>query len=231
MLCSLEVIWSCQQAETDGIAKLWNLTSGMCIKGFPSKHRGMACVEFSLDSRTILAGGNDQVIYQFDTNTGELVKDLKGHGNLVRSLHLDSCNGRVISGSYDFSVRAFDLRNGEPIVNFVNWTSSWILSAKADFRRIIATSQDNRAVIMDFGYQLPGVESLGGRISIARRWMWKGCELWLHTNAFNQSSLIEKFSDPERSIVDRSSEVLLKPRCVYDKIYHVHIEMNSGFTT
>ena len=120
----------------------------------------MACVEFSPDSRIILAGGNDQVIYQFDTNTGELVREMKGHEGLVRSLHLDSASGRVVSGSYDTSVKAYDLRTGENIVNFTKWTSSWILSAKADYRRIIATSQDSRVVIMDFGYRLPGIESL-----------------------------------------------------------------------
>ena len=147
-------------ASGDGIAKLWNLTSGLCIKEFPSKDRGMACVEFSPDSRTILAGGNDQVIYQFDTSTGELVREMKGHEGLVRSLHLDSASGRVVSGSYDTSVKAYDMRTGETIVNYTKWTSSWILSAKADYRRIIATSQDSRAVIMDFGYQLPGIESL-----------------------------------------------------------------------
>ena len=147
-------------ASGDGIAKLWNLTSGLCIKEFPSKDRGMACVEFSPDARTILAGGNDQVIYQFDTSTGELVREMKGHEGLVRSLHLDSASGRVVSGSYDHSVIAYDMRSGEAIVNFTKWTSSWILSAKADYRRIIATSQDKRAVIMDFGYQLPGIESL-----------------------------------------------------------------------
>lgn len=147
-------------ASGDGVAKLWNLASGLCIKEFPSKDRGMACVEFSLDSRTVLAGGNDQVIYQFDTSSGELVREMKGHQGLVRSLHLDSASGRVISGSYDTSVKAYDLRSGETIVNFTKWTSSWILSAKSDYRRIIATSQDSRAVIMDFGYRLPGIESL-----------------------------------------------------------------------
>ena len=149
-------------ASGDGVAKLWNLKSGLCIKEFPSKHRGMACVEFSLDSRTILAGGNDQVIYQFDTSTGELVRELKGHGDLVRSLHLDSSSGRVVSGSYDTSVKAFDLNTGETVISFTKWTASWILSAKADYRRIVATSQDSRAVIMDFGYLLPGIELLEG---------------------------------------------------------------------
>jgi len=147
-------------ASGDGIAKLWNIRSGLCIKEFLSRDRGMACVEFSPDSRTILAGGNDQVIYQFDTSTGELVRELKGHEGLVRSLHLDSASGRVVSGSYDTSVKVYDLRSGEMLVNFTKWTSSWILSAKADYRRIIATSQDSRAVIMDFGHQLPGIESL-----------------------------------------------------------------------
>ena len=147
-------------ASGDGIAKLWNLASGLCIKEFLSKDRGMACVEFSPDSRTILAGGNDQVIYQFDTNTGELVREMKGHEGLVRSLHLDSASGRLVSGSYDTSVKAYDLRSGDMVVNFTKWTSSWILSAKADYRRIVATSQDGRAVIMDFGYQLPGIDLL-----------------------------------------------------------------------
>ncbi|KAL6713464.1 hypothetical protein ACLMJK_008929 [Lecanora helva] len=147
-------------ASGDGIAKLWNIRSGLCIKEFPSRDRGMACVEFSPDSRTILAGGNDQVIYQFDTSTGELVREMRGHEGLVRSLHLDSASSRVVSGSYDTSVKAFDLRSGQTLVNFTRWTSSWILSAKSDYRRIIATSQDSRAVIMDFGYQLPGIDSL-----------------------------------------------------------------------
>ncbi len=147
-------------ASGDGIAKLWNLTSGLCVKEFPSKDRGLACVEFSEDGRTILAGGNDQVIYQFDANTGELVNELKGHKNLVRSLHLDSSNGRVVSGSYDMSVKVFNFETGNLIIDFPGWTTSWMLSAKSDYRRIVATSQDSRAVIMDFGYGLDGVHLL-----------------------------------------------------------------------
>lgn len=149
-------------ASGDGIAKLWNLTSGLCIKEFPSKDRGLACIEFSEDARYIFAGGNDQVIYRFDANSGELINELKGHKGLVRSLHLDSANGRIISGSYDMSVKVFDFETGNLIIDFPGWTTSWMLSAKADYRRIIATSQDSRAVIMDFGYGLPSIEMLEG---------------------------------------------------------------------
>lgn len=147
-------------ASGDGVAKLWNITSGLCIKEFPSKDRGLACVEFSDDARTILTGGNDQVIYQFDTNSGEMVNELKGHVGLVRSLHLDSLNQRIVSGSYDMSVKVFDVQSGELSIDLPGWTTSWMLSVKSDYRRIVATSQDSRAVIMDFGYGLDGIELL-----------------------------------------------------------------------
>lgn len=117
-------------------------------------------MEFSEDGSTILAGGNDHVIYQFDANTGEKVREFTGHTNLVRSLHLDGTNERVVSGSYDYSVKVYGARDGELICDFNGWTTSWMLSAKADYRRIVATSQDRRVVIMDFGFGLPGVELL-----------------------------------------------------------------------
>ncbi|KAL4882892.1 WD40-repeat-containing domain protein [Aspergillus karnatakaensis] len=147
-------------ASGDGVAKLWNVASGLCVKEFSSKDRGLACVEFSDDARTVLTGGNDQAIYQFDANTGELVKEIEGHTGLVRSLHLDSVNQRIISGSYDMSVKVFDAQTGELSIDFPGWTTSWMLSVKSDYRRIVATSQDSRAVIMDFGYGIDGIDLL-----------------------------------------------------------------------
>ena len=149
-------------ASGDGVAKLWNAASGLCVKEFPSRDRGLACVEFSPDCRTIFAGGNDQMIYQFDASNGELVRELRGHSHLVRSLHLDHLNGRVISGSYDKSIKVYNAHSGEMICDFGCWTTSWILSAKSDYRRIIATSQDKRVVVIDFGHDLRSVDLLHG---------------------------------------------------------------------
>ncbi|KAJ5105848.1 hypothetical protein NUU61_003195 [Penicillium alfredii] len=148
-------------ASGDGVAKLWNVTSGHCVKEFLSKDRGLACVEFSDDGRTILTGGNDRIIYQFDANTGEMVNELRGHIGLIRSLHLDSMNKRIVSGSYDMSVKVFDTDHGALSIDLPGWTTSWMLSVQSDYRRIVATSQDSRAVIMDFGYGLDGIDLLG----------------------------------------------------------------------
>ena len=153
-------------ASGDGMSKLWRLEDGMCIKEFQSKDRGLACVEFSEDGRTIFAGGNDQVIYEYDTVTGRRVRELKGHTNLVRSLHLDSANSRIISGSYDHSIKVWDAKGGENSqdgglkINFEGWTSSWMLAAKSNYRKIVCTSQDGRVVIIDFGYGIDGVDSV-----------------------------------------------------------------------
>ncbi|EHY54646.1 hypothetical protein ABEF92_002875 [Exophiala dermatitidis] len=151
-------------ASGDGMAKLWRLEDGVCIKEFQSKDRGLACVEFSENGRTIFAGGNDKVIYEYDTVTGNRIRELRGHGDLVRSLHLDSANSRIISGSYDHSIKVWDAEKGEAAedgglkINFEGWTSSWILAAKSNYRKIVCTSQDGRVVIIDFGYGIEGVE-------------------------------------------------------------------------
>ena len=151
-------------ASGDGVAKLWN-TSGLCVKEFPSRDRGLACVEFSPECRMIFAGGNDRTIYQFDASTGEMLRELKGHTHLVRSLHLDYLNGRIVSGSYDRSIKVYDIERGEMICDFAGWTTSWMLSAKADYRRIVATSQDKKVVIIDFGHGLPDIDLLHGSAS------------------------------------------------------------------
>ena len=151
-------------ASGDGICRLWRLDTGECVKEFSSQKRGLACVEFSEDGRYVYAGGNDQVIYGYNVQTGEIIRQLHGHTDLVRSLHLDSASGRIISGSYDHSVKIWDSdvqqTRSPASISFDGWTSSWILSAKSDYRKIVCTSQDGRIVIMDFGYGIDGVDLL-----------------------------------------------------------------------
>ncbi|KAF2635744.1 WD40 repeat-like protein [Massarina eburnea CBS 473.64] len=148
-------------ASGDGVAKLWNLDSGNeSIKDFPSEDRGLAAVEFSDDANIVLAGGNDHVVYKFDATTGKLLHTSARHGGLVRSLFLDAFNGRIVSGSYDQSIRIADYATGEVFAKYENWTTSWILSAKSDYRRVVATSQDGRTLILDFGWNVEGGQAL-----------------------------------------------------------------------
>ena len=130
------------------------------MKEFSSKDRGLACVEFSEDAKYVFAGGNDQVIYKFDTFSGDLLQELVGHTGLVRSLHLDQVNRKLISSSYDMTVKVFDYDTGDLIVDFPGMANSWMLAAKADYRRVLCASQDGKVLMIDFGWDVADVALL-----------------------------------------------------------------------
>jgi len=154
-------------ASGDGVARLWDLNKMECIREFAPKERGLAAVEFSDDAKYVLAGGNDHITYKFDVATGAEVKTFTGHTQLVRSLFLDTQNRRVISGSYDLDLRVYDYDTGALLGRFNEWTTSWMLAAKCDYRRIVSTSQDGRILLIDFGLDergrlIKGAELLRG---------------------------------------------------------------------
>jgi F-box and WD-40 domain protein 1/11 len=140
--------------------KLWNIDTGKNIREFLGHSKGLACSQFSEDGRYIASAGNDKVIRIWDANTGECVREMKAHENLVRSLHVDSISGRLVSGSYDSDIKVWDMETGQPLLDFPKWHSSWVLSAKSDYRRIVSSGQDPKILILDFGAGVKGIEML-----------------------------------------------------------------------
>lgn len=140
--------------------KLWNIDTGRNIREFLGHTKGLACCQFSEDGRYVASAGNDRVIRVWDANTGECVREVKAHENLVRSLHVDSVSGRLVSGSYDSDIKVWDMHSGRPLLGFPKWHSSWVLSAKSDYRRIVSSGQDPKILILDFGAGVRGIEML-----------------------------------------------------------------------
>ncbi|KAF4976750.1 hypothetical protein FZEAL_6629 [Fusarium zealandicum] len=140
--------------------KLWNIETGKNIREFTGHTKGLACSQFSEDGRYIASAGNDKVIRIWDANTGECLREMRAHENLVRSLHIDSVSGRLISGSYDKDIKVWDMETGYQLLDFPRWHASWVLSAKSDYRRIVSTGQDPKILIMDFGADVDGIETL-----------------------------------------------------------------------
>lgn len=140
--------------------KMWNIDSGKTIREFSGHTKGLACSQFSEDGRYIASAGSDKVIRIWDANTGECIREMQAHESLVRSLHIDSVSGRLISGSYDTAIKVFDMATGDQVLDFPCWHSSWVLSAKSDYRRIVSTGQDPKILIMDFGADVSDIEVL-----------------------------------------------------------------------
>lgn len=144
----------------DFMVKLWNIDTGKNIREFVGHTKGLACSQFSDDSRLIASAGNDKIIRIWDANTGECLRKIGAHDNLVRSLHIDSVSGRLVSGSYDTDIKVFDMESGRLLLDFPKWHQSWVLGAKSDYRRIVSTGQDPKILIMDFGIDIKDIELL-----------------------------------------------------------------------
>lgn len=144
----------------DTRVKLWNIDTGKVVREFTGHTKGLACSQFSEDSKLIASAGNDKTIRIWDANTGECLKQITAHENLVRSLHVDSISGRLVSGSYDQDIKVWNMTTGQLVLDFPKWHASWVLGAKSDYRRIISTGQDPKILIMDFGYDVDDIELL-----------------------------------------------------------------------
>jgi F-box and WD-40 domain protein 1/11 len=65
------------------------------------------------------------------------VRTLVGHDLLVRALSFDTANGRLVSASYDRTVKVWDLRTGKMVREFRNGHVSHIFDVKFDIARIV----------------------------------------------------------------------------------------------
>src|SRR5690606_15955380 len=85
---------------------------------------------------------------------------MEAHRDLVRSMHVDSVSGRLVSGSYDRDVKVFDMETGAQLLDFPQWHASWVLGVKSDYRRIVSTGHDSKILVLDFGAGVRGIEVL-----------------------------------------------------------------------
>ncbi|KAL5520636.1 hypothetical protein ACEPAF_2637 [Sanghuangporus sanghuang] len=146
-------------ASGDGKMMLWDIARGTRIRTFEGHDRGLACIDFKGD--IIVSGSNDCKIKVWRASTGACLQTLSGHASLVRALAYDARTGRLVSASYDKTVKVWDLRDlgassggGGRFVREFRSHDSHIFDVKFDVRRIVSTSHDQRVVVLDFGHDL-----------------------------------------------------------------------------
>ncbi|KAF8647327.1 hypothetical protein AX16_006789 [Volvariella volvacea WC 439] len=139
-------------ASGDGKMILWDIESGERLRTFEGHDRGLACIEFKDD--LIVSGSNDCKIKIWSAKSGECLKTLVGHEALVRALSFDPRNGRLVSASYDKTIKLWDLATGKMVREFKNIHTSHIFDVKFDVARIVSTSHDQKIVVLDFSHGL-----------------------------------------------------------------------------
>lgn len=106
--------------------RLWDVTSAAIVIDMPG-HTGRAVAVFRPDGRTVLSGGRDDdpenpdddqqgnSLRLFDVATGRTVQQLTGHTNLVGAVDVSPDGQFAVSGSFDNTVRVWDIAAGTGI--------------------------------------------------------------------------------------------------------------------
>jgi F-box and WD-40 domain protein 1/11 len=71
----------------------------------------------------------------WDVESGECVNTLLGHVGMIRSL--DCIQGRIVTGSYDRTLKVWDTKTGACILSFQSGHSNWIFNVLSSGTRIV----------------------------------------------------------------------------------------------
>lgn len=86
----------------------------------------------------IITGDNDRMVKLFSAADSTLVKTFEGHTDLVRSVAMDKQHNMIVSGSYDQSVRMWDVKSGNMIRRIRGNHSSLIFGVAVDRGRVVS---------------------------------------------------------------------------------------------
>jgi mitogen-activated protein kinase organizer 1 len=103
-----EHIMSCSQDKT---IKLWNPTKKLLIQSYDNIHSNEVLdVAIGQDNAKFASVGVDKQVFYTDSVTGNVVRRFHGHSERINTVAFNQIESVLVSGSYDCSVRIWDLK-------------------------------------------------------------------------------------------------------------------------
>jgi len=100
--------------EDNGSVKIFDLQSRSVLREMKGHNKAVHVTRFSSDNRQIISASDDQTIIGWDLLSAKSVFKLEGHEDYVRCLDFRTdLPNVIISGSYDHTVKLWDIRSGE----------------------------------------------------------------------------------------------------------------------
>lgn len=148
----------------DGIARLWDVSTGQEIEQLPVK-REMLSIAFSGDGRWVAVDFNTG-LQLWDVATGTEIKKIEGQSNYLSDMKFASSGSAIFSSSWDGSVLLTDLATGTAIKQFVGHEGKVMASALSNDGRLVVTA--GATALFDCGMS-PAVKKSGDSRA-PRRW-------------------------------------------------------------
>ncbi|OMJ14327.1 Nuclear distribution protein PAC1, partial [Smittium culicis] len=158
-------------ASRDKTIKIWEFSSGYCVKTISGHSEWVRHVSVSEDSKLLITASNDQSVRVWDANTGECKHDLRGHDNVVecaliapistyqhiynliginqRSSQPQTSGQFFVSCSRDKTIKIWD-SSGQAVFTFVghdNWVRDLIFHPSGKY--LISVSDDKMMKVWD----------------------------------------------------------------------------------
>jgi WD40 repeat protein/tRNA A-37 threonylcarbamoyl transferase component Bud32 len=103
-----------QVAVAGDRVRVWDLRKGGPAREFPTPAEAQA-VAFSPDGNWLVSADRDHVARVRDARSGEILRELKGHTDLVFSLAFSRNAGTLVTGSSDKTARVWDVGTGRTL--------------------------------------------------------------------------------------------------------------------
>jgi WD40 repeat protein len=113
-------------------------------------HSRVMAVAVSPDGKQIVSGLSDNSVRVWDASTGDELKAMKGHTDLVRSVAISPDGKQIVSGSNDKSVRVWDVSTGDEL-KVLKGHAHMVISVafSPDGKQIVSGSYDKSVRVWD----------------------------------------------------------------------------------
>ena len=158
----------CLSGSFDRTIKLWNLQTGQLVRALAGHADAVNAVAMASDGRIALSGSSDRTLRLWDLERGlemqklnrtlqssglrgfQEVLTLLSHSHWINAVDLTPDGCRALSGSYDRTLKLWDLQTGELVHSFVGHTDTiYSVALTPDNRHAVSGAGDRTLRLWD----------------------------------------------------------------------------------